>query len=97
SLDGGDAFEPLRLLHQTAQKALAERLVPDAIRADDAHERIIRAAYASDPRLGLWYWFLTRTVELDPERADEANVRLELIVALYYLRASSPLGGRSPA
>ena len=53
---------------------------------------LLKHLYDLNPRTGLWYWFIRESLVL-PE-GSPANSRLELLVALYYLRT---LGQRAPS
>ncbi len=81
----GEPRQAMRLLRDEAELALAGRYDSgDSGRTAD-RERLMQRIYAVNPRRGLWYWFLNRTVELETESANPPNIRLELLVALYYL------------
>jgi hypothetical protein len=89
SLAQSDANYPaLRALRDTAHAALSERFFPEITGPVSEPDRLLRAVYESDPRLGLWYWFMTRTLEPGPTPPGGANLELELLVAVYYLKTA---------
>jgi Na+/melibiose symporter-like transporter len=88
SLLSDNPYALLRALH-AAVLAYAVSVSP-AGSGTAAPDVLLRTVYERDPRLGLGLWFLSRTVDLEQTRPDYDNARLELMVALYWLRASAP-------
>jgi HEAT repeat protein/Na+/melibiose symporter-like transporter len=84
-----DPRATLSILRATAREALVERFASanSALPVDD--DELLRATYEDNPRLGLWYWFVNRALASSTGIHESANLRLEMLVALYFLRAAT--------
>lgn len=89
-LDPAAALSTLRAI---ARDSLTDEYASSHGSLPHDDDELLRATYEANPRLGLWYWFLNRTLAQQPDRLDPANLRLEMLVALYFLKAAAP---RSP-
>lgn len=88
----GATLRALRTLRDEAELALARLFLPVWSGGTVDREQLMQEIYHAKPRLGLWYWFLNRTIELEADSNEPPNTRLELLVALYFLRASTTAG-----
>lgn len=87
----GAELDALVELRNAAVAGLTERFLPEASGAVPDIDRLIRIVYETDPKLGVWLWFLDRTLELenaDHAPGDRPSLRLEILIACYFLRAT---------
>ena len=88
----GDTQQAMQTLRDEAEAALARLFLPGRTGGTIDREHLMQVIYNAKPRLGLWYWFLNRTIELDTNSSEPLSTRLELLVALYFLRAGTTSG-----
>ena len=88
----GETLPALKALRDEAELALTRLFVPGWTGETVDRERLMQEVYRAKPRLGLWYWFLNRTIELEADSNEPPSTRLELLVALYFLRAAATTG-----